>query len=750
MIGIQAGTRVTEPTPLAVTNRQYYEVFPTEESNTDTMPAGGRGRGRGRGNPPRGSPRSGRGGKPLDPTSPKGDNLQDPEKPGGRRADDPNPEASPYAKPSKEKRTRTDESKPMEVDPTPGEFQEDASMEEALPTAPNPHKTVAGTDLFSTPAQEMETQVDSTLTNADQERTKPSPTSPGDQAWAEDSTKSVAENLDARMEAAQKDKPRKRKDKSGRKRVTMAQDNPLAYPSHKKITQAYNNLTKNLTVADQRKAQFSQEDIQDPQQCPRLKSLLEILGTCTKQDIGKKVKEDKLSLDEAKQIVESCRKNDRSSVGVIPATSVNQVRKYMVMLLASPPQHFPSFDPTTMAFKSPNNLALLYIAGTSIYGPVSDMINGPYKGKVNQEDKISHATPKKSPSNNPYSKRQERRNNKQKNQQLAKNPTQLIKAARNYTIEGYYYAITMPVEDGYIDIRGQVDTEKQNQLTLEVWDKFQRHLFQKCPDTLLRPHKVKSGHREKALDKDSEETEHPKKAWEMKNYLGMGFYLNKGGGSPSAIIKVNHNGSPEHWLEELNSCPLGVEEDMTSLHFVASKAQVQSTDPVWPWLLPGTNRYTNAKDLREALLAVPAISKVVDQGKGLAVKNGTFKLYPKEQVDRQDIVNCILIGCDKEDVSQLYTVLYHHFKGGTTLGRKYTMTPNPCDVSMGAVDQTLDDSRLLRERMALSNEQLENHQLRDQILYLDKEVFQGAPTLRKALQGIRDPKTNEPLFLSVD
>ena len=89
---------------------------------------------------------------------------------------------------------------------------------------------------------------------------------------------------------------------------------------------------------------------------------------------------------------------------------------------------------------------------------------------------------------------------------------------------------------------------------------------------------------------------------------------------------------------------------MTSLHFVFSSAQVQSTDLVCPWLLPGTNKYINAKDLRDALLAVPAIAKVVAEGDGLAVKNGVYKLFPKEKVDRLERVNCILIGCAEADV----------------------------------------------------------------------------------------------------
>ena len=259
------------------------------------MPTGGRGRGRGRGNS-RGSPDRGRGNQPQHPSSPEGDTLQAQGKPGVRSAEDPKPNDSPHTKPSLEKKSRTDQTKPMEVEPNSTQQQEDVPMEEALPSAPETHRTVQGNDLLSTPAlaQKGDTQGDYTLINADQEGTNTSPTNSGEQARAEGSTKSVAENLEARMEAAQK--PKKKKGK-GRRKVTMAQDNPLAYPSHKKITQAYNNLTKNLTVAEQRKAQFSQEDIQDPQQCPRLKSLLAILGTCTKQDIGKKVKEDKLSLE---------------------------------------------------------------------------------------------------------------------------------------------------------------------------------------------------------------------------------------------------------------------------------------------------------------------------------------------------------------------------------------------------------------------------------------------------------------------
>ena len=82
-----------------------------------------------------------------------------------------------------------------------------------------------------------------------------------------------------------------------------------------------------------------------------------------------------------------------------------------------------------------------------------------------------------------------------------------------------------------------------------MWERFQTHLFHVCPNTLLRPHKVKVGHREKALDRDSEPTEHPKTAWAMREYLGTGFYLVKSGGFPSAIIKVNHKSNPEEWLD---------------------------------------------------------------------------------------------------------------------------------------------------------------------------------------------------------
>ena len=114
----------------------------------------------------------------------------------------------------------------------------------------------------------------------------------------------------------------------------------------------------------------------------------------------------------------------------------------------------------------------------------------------------------------------------------------------------------------------------------------------------------------------------------------------------------------------------------------------------------------------------------------LAVKNAVFKMYPKEVVDRDERVNCILIGCDKSEVQKLYQVLTNHFKGGSTLGRKYSMTPNPCDTSMGAVDQTMQDSELTRARMSVSNKQLEVHVLRDQILHLDKEVVPGIPTFR--------------------
>ena len=60
----------------------------------------------------------------------------------------------------------------------------------------------------------------------------------------------------------------------------------------------------------------------------------------------------------------------------------------------------------------------------------------------------------------------------------------------------------LPTTDGFMDNQGKPDTEKQDQLTLEVWNKLQLHLFQQCPDTLLRPHKVKVGYREKAFDRD--------------------------------------------------------------------------------------------------------------------------------------------------------------------------------------------------------------------------------------------------------
>ena len=164
-------------------------------------------------------------------------------------------------------------------------------------------------------------------------------------------------------------------------------------------------------------------------------------------------------------------------------------------------------------------------------------------------------------------------------------------------------------------------------------------------------------------------------------------------------------------------------------------------------------RCINGEEVPEDVLAcgyaddVGAVSEGTD---GLAVKNGVYKLFPKETVDRLDRVNCIFIGCAVPDVGKFNPVLRNHFNGGSTLGRKYSLTPNPCDTSMGAVDQTMQDSERTRERMAASNAQLELHQLKNQILHLDKEVVPGVPTLRKAIQGIREPKTNEPIFLSVD
>ena len=78
-------------------------------------------------------------------------------------------------------------------------------MEEALPTAPNPHKTVTGTELFSTPAQEMETQGEINPAKQSQEETNTTPNSQGTQDNDGDSTKPVAEDLDPRLAAAQKD-----------------------------------------------------------------------------------------------------------------------------------------------------------------------------------------------------------------------------------------------------------------------------------------------------------------------------------------------------------------------------------------------------------------------------------------------------------------------------------------------------------------------------------------------------------------
>ena len=124
----------------------------------------------------------------------------------------------------------------MDVDHNTEEHQQDGAMDEALPPTPTPHKTVPGTDLFGTPVQTKDIQGATNSTTVGQEGTNTSPNSQGNQDNAEDSTKSVAENLGPKMDAAQKDKSKKKNGKGNKKRVSMAQDNPFAYPSQKEIT----------------------------------------------------------------------------------------------------------------------------------------------------------------------------------------------------------------------------------------------------------------------------------------------------------------------------------------------------------------------------------------------------------------------------------------------------------------------------------------------------------------------------------